>query len=268
LAPYPNPALTRMVAGLARPKKRPLPRPPGSPAPRAAAPPGFNPNPGYVPPPAPLAPPNWQDIIAADPDYKQSLADILADSVGDRAGVDAALRSALVRYGGAGALRGMLGQLGGIGQGWESLLDEATLGGAESADKSGTSLISQLDKAHRDKSLAEADIRAAKGLSQSSQSGYEIGEERQRDTIARSDALSQLLDFLREGIGGYAGRESQRNAARAAARRAAADRAVDLGLEPPAPPPPPPPPPTPPALVRQLVRNNRRPPRRPIGGWE
>ena len=222
-----------------------------------------------VPPPPRL---NWKDLITSDPGYNQSLADILAASTGDRAQTDAALRAALVRFGGAGALGGIAGRLGSIGQGWENLVDQNVLGGAAAADQAGTSLVSQLEKAHRDRLLAEEDIRAAKGMVSSGQSGYEMGRARQDDVIARDQAVNELLSFLREGIGGFARNEGERQRQRSEAAAAAAARVNDLGLEPapyPAvtgnqpvvlPPAALPPPPRPPVSVR--------PYRRPIQGWD
>ena len=241
-------------------------------APRAGATPGaFDPHPGYAPVLEDYnrrLPAMWQDVINQDPLLQGDLANILGEGIGDRSNVQGALRAALVKFGGADALRGIMGQLGSAGAGLEDLIDEVTIGGAGASDTSGTSIIARLEKANRDRMLAETDIRAAKGIQSSGQTGYEIGEARQAHTINRNEAVDQLLDFLRGGISAYAGREGQRNAARAQARAAAAARVADLGLEPP---PPPTPPAASPAMQAQLRRNARRPARRPLRsedtGW-
>lgn len=234
---------------------------------QSPGPPGFDPHPGHTAQPVPDPSKFWQDMINADPFYKQDLVDILAESGVDKGNITAALRSALIQFGGADALKDIVGQLG-AQPGWEDLLDSTTLGAAGASDSSGTSLSAQIDKAHAGRNLAIQDVLAAKGILSSEQTGFELGEERQRHTIAESDALRDLLGFLREGIGGFSTREGGRNRSRSTALEKAATRVKDSGMEPPAPPKPPA---TPPALLQQLIRNSRRPPRRPLrgeaGGW-
>lgn len=210
--------------------------------------------------PAPVPVPDWASLIASDPGYLQDLADIGADSVGDRQRTLAALRAALIQFGGGG-LADVVGKLG---AGWGDILDSATLGAAGAADTGGTSLSAQLEKAHRDKLLAEEDIRAARGILSSGQTGYEIGEENLRHTNSVSDAVNALTAFLSGHTGGFAGRESQRNRDRSGALDRARDRVMNSGLEPPMPPP----------VINIIEKILRQPPslnpRRPAGrptGW-
>jgi hypothetical protein len=174
---------------------------------------------------------DWRGLIESDPGYLQDLANITGGSAADRQRTLAALRSALVQFGGSG-LQGVAGQLD---PGWGDLLDPTTLGAAGAADTSGTSVASQLAKAHSGRNLAIQDQLAARGILSSGQTGYELGEERQRNTIAQNDAVQALLGFLREGIGGYSGREYTRGQERSAAAEAAAARVAQFGLTPPTP---------------------------------
>lgn len=176
---------------------------------------------------------DWRNLIESDPLYQQGLADLAGESIGDRARTLAGLRSALIRFGG----KGISGLAGKLAPGWEDLLDQATAGAAGAADAGGTSLAAQLEKAHKDRLLAEEDIRASKGILSSGQTGYEIGEENQRNTIALNDAISTLLDFLSGLTGGYAGRESERSYRKGLLGDDAARRIRDIGLEPTPPPP-------------------------------
>lgn len=213
--------------------------------------PGFGtiPDAGPVPLPQiitnPGPPPlDWTALLQQDPGYLQEVADIGGVSASDRQGVLAALRSALARFGGnlSETLAGA-----GLPAGWEDLVDQATLGTAGAADTSGTSISSQLDKAHQQRLLAEEDIRAAKGILSSGQSGYEIGEARQANTINRTNAVNALLDFLRGGIGGFTTREGERTMAKNAALDRAAQRVRDSGLMPP--------PPADPLSIANAIRN-------------
>lgn len=214
-------------------KKKPLPGTGGIPfiggplpglnAPAIAATPGFvSPQPGVI---------DWRQLIESDPLYKQGLVDIGADSAGDRARTLAALRSALARFGG----QGLAGIAGKLGPGWEDLLDPTTIGAAAAGDTAGTTAWSQLEKAHKDRLLAEEDIRAARGILSSGQTGYEIGRARQEDTIARENAVQSLLELLSGATSAFAGREGDRNFRRGQLGDEAARRVGDLGLEPPAP---------------------------------
>lgn len=208
---------------------------------------------------------NWQDIINADPLLGQDIGDLASDEIGDKAWTMAALKQALIRMGGSG-LAGLVGKLG---PEWADLLDPTTLAAAADADRSGISVNAQLGKRNKDRLLAEEDVRAAKGILSSGQSGYEIGEARQANTLAVDSAVSSLLSGLSGGIHDFAGRQGERNRKKAEARDAAMRRALDMGLE------PTPPklvgvqaPPTPLSLAKQLRKNAKRPIRRPIGGYE
>lgn len=245
--------------GVIKPKK---PKPIQVPA-------GFDPYPGFTaqpPPAAPTTPEDWyKNIIAADPLYLGDLGAILSESNIERGGAEAAMRQALIRMGGAPALQNIMQLLGGQASGWEGLIDQGTLGAAQAADTAGTSLMAQLQKEHAQRNLAIEDINAAKGIYSSGQTGYELGEERQRDVIARDQAVQNLLDFLRGGISTFAGNEARRERERNEALRLAGERARQYGPPVPEAPPAPTPPPTPPALLEQLVRNSQRPPRGAIG---
>jgi hypothetical protein len=174
---------------------------------------------------------DWRSLLESDPLYRQGLVDIGAGSAGDRARTLAGLRSALIRYGG----KGLTGLAGKLGAGWEDLLDPTTVQAAGAGDTAGTSLVAQLAKAHAGRNLAIQDINAAKGILSSGQTGFELGEERQRHTIAESDAVTALLDFLSGLTGGYAGRESERNIAKGRLGSDTLDRLYQMGLEPAAP---------------------------------
>lgn len=192
----------------------------------------------YLPPPPPPsgywqdlpgAPAQtWADLFANDPALQQQLAALAAESVSDRANTATGLRQALIRMGGAG----IQGAVGKLGASWADLLDPTTLAAAQAADQSGVSLSAQMAKAHADKLLAEEDIRAAKGILSSGQSGYEIGAENQRDVIAQNEALSQLLSFLQGGVGEYASREGQRNTGKSGLYGNTMDRLIAMGLSP------------------------------------
>jgi hypothetical protein len=221
--PYP-PAPTY---GKKKPKLRiPLPGGGSLPVPDVG---DFTPPPAFTQPPQP----DWRGLIESDPGYQQGIADLLADALGDKTRTTGWMRDALVRFGGPG-LQGIIGKLG---PGWEDLLDPTTLQAASSGDTAGTSLHTQLEKAHAGRNLALQDVLAAKGILSSGQTGYELGEERQRHTNASNDAINGLLDFLRGQVGGFAGRESDRGKAKSGLGESAFERLFNLGIEPPVPPP-------------------------------
>ena len=165
-------------------------------------------------------PADFQKALEADPLYKQSLADITAASVADRAGLKGARQQAIIRFGYDDL--GGLGDLGGD-------IDETTLNLARQNTQAGTSVGSRITKAHADAMRMMKNALAARGMLRSGELGHQVGEldlsRRQGDYDARQTLVQALSGYA----AGFAQAEQARAMQRAAAAGGAAGRFPPTG---------------------------------------
>jgi len=188
---------------------------------------------------------NYASIIANDPFYQQTLADLSAQGIADQAGADAAMMRALIQFGEVPALEGL--DLGLAGKNYAKISESARpLAAANTAE--GLSIAARMQKQLNNNIRAIKNALAARGALMSGETGYQLGEEAQRYKQSQYDARTQLVDLLAGINAGLAAAARARAAQQAQAAEGAWGRGA-LTPPPTAPPPtsaPPeqPPPPT------------------------
>jgi hypothetical protein len=152
---------------------------------------------------------SWAQLIEMDPVYGQKKADNLAASAAGAAERARQVRQAFIELGMTPNLAGM--NLPPQFMQWlNEDIDQSTKDLAGSNTSSGLSLAAQLERQHKDNLLAQEDIRAARGILSSGQSGFEVGRENLRNTSAMNDAVQALLGYISGQYGGFAEAESGR----------------------------------------------------------
>lgn len=76
-------------------------------------------------------------------------------------------------------------------------VDPATRALAEQATQSGVSQSAQLDRTHADNLRDIKNALAARGILSSGETGFQMGNENKDYTVAQSDALNNLLDYIK-----------------------------------------------------------------------
>ena len=187
-----------------------------------------------VPTAAPAALPDFGQVLANDPFYQASLANLNAQGVYDKASRDAAIKQATIRFGEVPNVDpnflppDLRGEIGGI-------LDPTTRSLAAQNTTAGLSIVARLMDAAKQTNKRTVDVLGSRGLFRSGETGYQLGRNQLGSNQARYDSTNKFLDYLMGVQAAFTAAERQRLALLAQQQADAADR-----YTPPAPPAPPP----------------------------
>lgn len=140
------------------------------------------------------APTSYGSLLSGDPLLQQSLANINAQGLTERAQLGGSLTRSLANYGQVPA--GLPAEL-------QGLLDPATAQLARTATDTGVSTLAQLAKAYQQRQQADTASLAARGLLRSGAYGQHQNEDLSNYTISRYQAGQQLQDYLNGLYQGY-----------------------------------------------------------------
>lgn len=135
---------------------------------------------------APPPVPNIDQILASDPGYIASHAQYMANSIADQATRDAAVKRAIIDFGGSANVDPAL----------QGLLDPTTLALAQKNTDAGMSVLARLAQAGKDQQKRVVDSLGARGLYNSGETGYDLGRAQLQADQGRYDATKNLLDYL------------------------------------------------------------------------
>jgi hypothetical protein len=163
--------------------------------------------------------PDFASLIANDPLFKQSQADMAAMNIQDEASRNAAINRAVIQFGATPDF-GKAQQSLGLDLG--AILNPETAG---LASQNQFSTQAQLNKANTDGIRQIRRSLAARGGLQSGELGYQLNENQTRYGQAQNDATQKLLDYIGGVQSAYTSyqrqqEELQRQAALEAAQRA------------------------------------------------
>lgn len=182
--------------------------------------PGTN-NGGVTPPPAP--PPTsaadyYLQLIQSDPGYLQIKAALEASRVSAAAQRASDVQRALIDF-------------GIVPEGFLSEdVSDLTRNLAQQSTSSGLSVAARLQKAHQDSVRNIQNNLAARGILQSGETGFQLGEQQLASAQAQHDATKQLLDYLAGVQAAFAQGEAERGQTAAEAAAEAMQRQMDLAL--------------------------------------
>ena len=168
---------------------------------------------------------SYLNLLNSDPILQQTLADLQAGGISDRAQADTLSQRALIQFGEVPALEGIDAKLAGP--------DFARVAGlarplAEANTQSGMSVVARMEKLRKDNVRAIKNALAARGALRSGEAGHQLGEEQQRFQQAQYDARSQLVDLLSGIEAGFANAMRQRAGQQAQAQQAAMQSGIGM----------------------------------------
>lgn len=175
---------------------------------------------------SPMAPANTSfgpDLYAqleSDPLYVQDRANLAAQRVSDLASRTAARQRAIALFGEVPDFGGF----GGLGEGFESDINETTRGLAAQNTAAGLSTTARIEKAHAETLQRIKDQLAARGILSSGELPYQYDREGLAHRQVQFDSRQQLLDYLAGVQSAFVEAERQRQAALQNAAYAAAGR--------------------------------------------
>lgn len=177
--------------------------------------------------------PDYASLIKADPTLIQNEADLRASDIANLSQRNAAFQRDVIGYGKLPDLADASKQLG-IDQGsLASVLDPATGKLAEENTTAGTSTLARLNADNTKAIIGLRNALAARGIYNSGETGYQLGQQNQAYTNSQFDAAARLLDAMAGQQGSYLSAYQQLQMALASARESAAGRI--MGLYPPTP---------------------------------
>lgn len=174
--------------------------------------------------------PDYGSLIQADSLFKQLQAELASQGIGDAATKDEFLVRALSGFGRQFDQTQASQAFGAdfvnrAGPGFADVLSKSNaLAGQNTA--AGVSTTARLDKSFQDRIRQIKNSLASRGLLQSGELGYQLGETQQARTQAEYDATQQLLDYLSQGVGQYTASERARQAALRQGLGEATDRTI------------------------------------------
>jgi hypothetical protein len=153
------------------------------------------------------------ELLASSPlyaAYQQQLANLMAQSVADKASRDAALKRAVIAYGEAPDVATTASLLGLPAGDVGSIFDPLTRQMAEQNTASGLSTKARVQQAYNDTQKQTVDTLAARGALQSGDLGWYSNRNLTDYNRKQYDQLNQLLDYLNGVQQGYVTAERAR----------------------------------------------------------
>ena len=172
-----------------------------------------------------------RSLILNDPLFKQAQGDLSAQGVSDASQRAAAIRRLLIDYGlvpdfaKAGANLGLSGAALGFAN---SDVDALTRELAAKNTAAGLSTKAKLDAANQNNITAIRNALAARGMYQSGELGYGLGENEKQYQQASTDAEKQVLGGIEQAASGYTNAERARQRDLAQYMKDAGDRQLGM----------------------------------------
>ena len=168
--------------------------------------------------------PDWASLIQNDPGFLQDQSTLSASGIANASQRDALMQTALVNFGGNVDMNAVAKTLG-VDPSSLSNLDPATVQAlAHQNDVAGTSTQSRLDAANTLATRGIKNALNARGLLNSGETGYQLGQQQQSYTQAQYDARQKLTDYMTQYQQGYLTGQQQLNQSLSTAASSAADR--------------------------------------------
>lgn len=133
-------------------------------------------------------------ILASSPEYQAALASLNAEGVSDRASRDAAIRRAIVMFGGVPNVPSSF--LGGDLGSFNSILDPTTRSLASQNTTAGLSILARLKQAAEDARRNTVNNLGARGTFRSGETGWRLKRNALDSDRANFDATMKLLDYM------------------------------------------------------------------------
>lgn len=169
---------------------------------------------------------DFKGALTGDPLYQQMLADLTAQSVGDRAGLRSARQRAVINFGEVPDFQSL--DQGLIGSDFASDIDDTTRQLASKNTSEGLSVAARIQKAYQDQLRSMRNSLAARGALRSGEFGHQLGEGQQKLKEAQYDSRENLLQFLSNYQAGFQQAERQRQLAQQGGLGEAYMRALEL----------------------------------------
>ena len=168
---------------------------------------------------------DFGQILANDPFYQASLANLNAQGVYDKSSRDAALRSEYIRFGGVPEGFNLNSLPHDLAAEAGQIIDPATRTAAQQNTTAGLSILARLIDAAKQADKRTVDVLGARGMFRSGDTGYLLGRNQLSANQARYDATNKFLDFIMGIQAAYVAAERQRQALLLQEQKDAAGRA-------------------------------------------
>lgn len=154
--------------------------------------------------------PSFGDMLANDPWFAQYKADLMAQSVSDKAGRDASIQQGLIRYGEVPDAFGAANAMGLSTKDLAGILTPEIRELAAKNTSSGMSVKARTAQTYDDTLRQVKNVLAARGGLQSGETGFQLGRADQDYTRTQYDQKNQLMDYIAGVQQGYNAAERAR----------------------------------------------------------